>query len=306
MCYGRAVSRPNEAASLSKSKVCFRVGGEGVEVALICHAASGSGRRSLLLHGNPSRADHWGALAGELGPGELVAIDHPGFGESGPLGPRAPTLRWSAEIVLGALDAAGLVGAPFEVIGHSHGGMVAVTLAALAPDRVRSLVLLSTGGTPAHPTYRLLRRRVVGAAIGAYATALGGRWGGSRPSALLIEASTRALFAPEAPPEGYGRAEFEALRARSDVLGAMARLALADPCGEIREHASRVRAPTLFIHGRSDPVVPVAYARRLALLIEGAGAQTQFEALEGGHMLHVTQPARVGRLVASWREHVET
>jgi pimeloyl-ACP methyl ester carboxylesterase len=285
----------------SKGKVRCLVDGESVEVAFVRHAARGPGRPTLLLHGNPSRAAHWAAFARELGPGESLALDHPGFGESGPLDLRAPSLRWSGRVALGALEAAGHVEGPFDVVGHSHGGMVAVALAALAPERVASIVLLATGGTPAHPSYRLLRRGTVGRALGAYAAALGGRWGGARPFELLVRASTRALFAPEAPPAGYGRAEFEALRARPGVLDAMARLTLADPCGEICEHAARVRAPSLFVHGRADPVVPVAYARRLAGLLERAGAPVRFEALEGGHMLHVTQPERVGRLIDAWR-----
>ncbi|MCU0683531.1 MAG: alpha/beta hydrolase [Polyangiaceae bacterium] len=289
------------STTTSTIKVKGRAGGPGAEVSLVRYAARGQGVRQILLHGNPSRAEHWGVIAPQLGPGELVALDHPGFGESGALAPEAPTLRWSAEMVLGALDAAGLGGEPFEAVGHSHGGFVAVAMAALAPERVASLVLLSTGGTPAHFTYRLLPRRAVRAALGGVAAALGRSWGGGRAGELAIEASTRALFAPESPPAGYGRAEFAALRARPDVLGAMARLTLADPCAEVAEHAAHVRAPALFVHGRSDRVVPIAYARRLATLLEGAGAPVRFETLAGGHMLHVTQPERVGRSIADWR-----
>jgi pimeloyl-ACP methyl ester carboxylesterase len=291
-------------AIASKQRVRCHVGAEAVEVSLVRHEGRAPGRLAVLLHGNPSRAEHWSASARALGPGDAVALDHPGFGDSGPLAPPAPSLRWSAEVALAALDAAGLGAGPFDLVGHSHGGLVAAAVAALAPERVASIVFLATGGTPAHFTYRLLRRGVVGSALGAYAAALGGRFGSARPFELAVRATTRALFAPEAPPAGYGRAEFAALRARPDVLTAMARLALAEPCAEVADHAARVRVPSLFVHGREDRVVPVAYARRLADRLERAGAPVRFETLEGGHMLHVTQPARVGRLVAAFREGV--
>jgi pimeloyl-ACP methyl ester carboxylesterase len=305
------MARGFDASSVTRRKVRCEALGAAVEVAIVRRAARGPGRRAVLLHGNPSRSDHWADVAAHLGPGELVAIDHPGFGDSGPLAPAAPTLHWSAEAMLGALDAldaldgaggAARAGEAFDLVGHSHGGLVAVAMAALAPSRVASLVFLSTGGTPAHLTYRLLPGRAVRAALGAYEALLRGARGGSRASEWAVRASARALFAPEAPPAGYGRAEFEALRRRPDLLGAMARLTLADPCAEVVDYARRVRAPSLFVHGRRDPVVPVAYARRLAAVLEGAGAPVRFEEIDGGHMLHVTRAERVGRLVGAWRE----
>jgi len=79
----------------------------------------------------------------------FVSFDAPGVGASGtPLLPvPMPVL---AEIAAGVLDAAGVGRA--DVLGYSHGGVVAQQLAVAAPARVRRLVLAATscglGATP--------------------------------------------------------------------------------------------------------------------------------------------------------------
>lgn len=67
-----------------------------------------------------------------------------GFSEITPPG----TYGWKrhAEDVLAA--AAGQGAAPFDLIGHSMGAFVAMQAAALAPERVRRLVLLDAAGVP--------------------------------------------------------------------------------------------------------------------------------------------------------------
>lgn len=83
-------------------------------------------------------------------------------------GRTAPTTQEQAEAVLAAMDAAGIASA--AIVGASYGGMVALSLAAAYPERVRRLVVISADATP-HPmatAIRELQRRVVtlGAANG--------------------------------------------------------------------------------------------------------------------------------------------
>lgn len=113
-----------------------------------------STRRILLIHGNPSSLDHWRLLAPALRQrASLVAYDQPGLGRSPDFRDGQQSLERSADLALAVLDRIGW-SEPIDVMGQSHGGMVAVALAARAPQRVRSLMLLGTGGVPAHPMYR--------------------------------------------------------------------------------------------------------------------------------------------------------
>lgn len=107
---------------------------------------TGSGPFLLLLHGLLGTADAWGAAAQRLAQHSTVyAPDALGIGESD----RVPHLDVSLAATAGRLvtlmDAQGIECA--DVVGTSHGGAVALMLAALHPHRVRSLILHA----PANP-----------------------------------------------------------------------------------------------------------------------------------------------------------
>jgi pimeloyl-ACP methyl ester carboxylesterase len=109
----------------------------------------GEGRPVLLLNGIGAHAAMWEPLEHVLSGFRLIEFDSPGTGQSEtslfPV-PIPALARLAARI----LDDVGLSTA--SVIGYSMGGMVAQQLAALAPQRVRRLVLVGTscgwGGVP--------------------------------------------------------------------------------------------------------------------------------------------------------------
>ena len=94
----------------------------------------------------------------------MITLDLPGFGESAPVG-EGFDLDEVTDRIARAL-AAHRVPAPFDLVGHSLGGAVALTLAAHRPNLVRRLVLVAPGG--------LQRRRppIPGALLGQSATGL--------------------------------------------------------------------------------------------------------------------------------------
>jgi pimeloyl-ACP methyl ester carboxylesterase len=111
---------------------------------MLGHTRTGAGAPLVLLHGIGSSRRAWDpvipALAGRF---DVIAVDLPGFGDSGPLPPGAePRPAALAAAVARLLDDLGIT-AP-HVAGNSLGGWVALELAGLRP--VASLALLSPAG----------------------------------------------------------------------------------------------------------------------------------------------------------------
>ena len=96
----------------------------------------------VLLHGQPGTAADWEAVMERLPPQlHAVAVDRPGYGASQN---RAAGFTANAEVVLDDLDERGVDTA--VLVGHSWAGGVALEAAALAPDRVKAVVLLAGVG----------------------------------------------------------------------------------------------------------------------------------------------------------------
>jgi uncharacterized protein (TIRG00374 family) len=96
----------------------------------------------VLLHGQPGTAADWEAVMERLPPQlHAVAVDRPGYGASRN---RAAGFTANAEVVLHDLDERGVDTA--VLVGHSWAGGVALEAAALAPDRVKAVVLLAGVG----------------------------------------------------------------------------------------------------------------------------------------------------------------
>jgi pimeloyl-ACP methyl ester carboxylesterase len=103
----------------------------------------------LLLHGFTGAAidfvDVIGPLAAER---RVVAYDQRGHGDSTNTGDAATyTFEQLTNDLSEFVDALSL--APFDLLGHSMGGIIALKYVLARPDRVRSLVLMDTGASPA-------------------------------------------------------------------------------------------------------------------------------------------------------------
>jgi pimeloyl-ACP methyl ester carboxylesterase len=207
----------------------------------------------------------------------VIRYDHRDTGRSVTYEPGRPEYTGADLIAdaVGILDAHGLAAA--HVVGVSAGGAFAQLLALAYPDRVLSLVLIST--SPAAPGERGLpppteryRRFLASATVDwsdegsvveylvDYARVLAG---GARP---FDDAATLELV----------RRDVERARnvAASENHGKV-------PEGEVsRRPLSSIAVPTLVIHGTEDPMFPLAHGEALAREIPGARLLT----LEGaGH-----------------------
>ncbi len=213
----------------------------------------------LLLPGWGCDTASWGGLLDHLAAGRrCIAVEHRGSGASGRCR-RLFGIATMADDAARVLAALGVERA--DVLGNSLGGMVGQALAVRHRARVRSLVLLSSspgvGGVPSHP--RLL--------LGAL-RALRGR---VRPR---VAAGTRAN------------------RRRFDPAQLGATLGWFGP-----PVLSRIRVPTLVVHGSRDSVVPAINARLMARLIPRARLRILPDA---GHLILDTHAGMVADAVTAF------
>jgi pimeloyl-ACP methyl ester carboxylesterase len=105
----------------------------------------GSGEPVVLLHGASGGAANWYRVLGPLsGAHHIVAPDLPGFGFSQALEPSAPLGAQVARLLLRWLDEQQIE--RFAVAGTSFGGLVALRIAQLAPERVRAVAVIDSVG----------------------------------------------------------------------------------------------------------------------------------------------------------------
>ena len=176
----------------------------------------------------------------------------------------------------------------FAVVGVSLGGMVAQTLAARWPERVRALVsIMSSAGPRTAPwpnpllLWRFLQRPPKDAGLDAklrHFMALMQALGHIRdPDELAVLRERLTLSLTRAyKPAGAARQ-------------LMAVMADADRSAEV----ATIRCPTLIIHGADDPLVPLPAAHHLAKLLP----QARLEIIAGmGHYLPLAALPELARL----------
>lgn len=218
----------------------------------------GSGEPLVLLHGMGESSVGWrpvlARLAAEF---DVVAIDLPGFGASPALPDRlVPSVANLATEVAITLDRLGLN--RYHVAGYSLGARVAIHLA--GSDRVRSVVAIAPDGlgTPLERIQGYLaltagRAMAIGLAPAAELLSWtpAGRsvfFAGNRSLPWRLEPSdARQLLTDFAGAPAYDAANWHAML-------------------DMPTHLHTITAPTLFLQGTHDPLVPQQIARYLALI----------------------------------------
>ncbi len=108
----------------------------------VFYQIQGTGQPLVLIHGYPLNGrlfEH--QLADLSGLFQVITLDLPGFGKSGPV-PANETVTGYASIVLGLMDQLKIASA--IIGGHSMGGQITLALYAQAPTRVAGLILIDT------------------------------------------------------------------------------------------------------------------------------------------------------------------
>jgi pimeloyl-ACP methyl ester carboxylesterase len=218
----------------------------------------------LLLHGLADTLEIWRKVAPGLERrGHAVLVDQRAHGRSSALSGPVRRAELAADIVT-LLDRLAIDEA--IVVGHSMGGIVAMTTALIAPERIAALVLLGTASQ-----------------VSARAAA----WYEKIAEAAEndgIDGLRRAIFGASSDRAIEGDA-----RGMAAITRALASLHESPLTPALRD----VRCPTLLLVGDRDPMGPAA-----SEIIQRAIPGSTLEVIPGGHWLHVEAPERVLESIA--------
>lgn len=252
----------------------------------------------VLLHGFGASTFSWEGVAEPLADRmPVVAYDRPAFGlTERPLewtgaDPYSPESQ--AELTVRLMDRLGVDRA--VLVGHSAGGTVAALIAARYPDRIAAVVLedpaIFAGGPPAFltPVFRTPQFRRIGPLI---ARNLGG------------QAGTDFIRTAWHDPSKITEATLEGYRAPLRVANwdtALWLLTIAPRPSDVPDIVGSIKAPTLFITGDDDRIVPPEDTKRAAALVGGSELITIAQC---GHIPHEEQPADFLDAVAGFLDSV--
>jgi pimeloyl-ACP methyl ester carboxylesterase len=253
---------------------------------------AGAGPPVLAVHGLGGTKGSFLPTVAALAPRfRVIAVDLPGFGDSDkPIG-AAYDARFFARSGIDLLDALGLD--RVHLIGNSLGGRVALEIALRHPGRAGRLGLLAPSlawrrDRPWVPLLRLTRPE-----LGLVQLA-------PRP---LVDAIVRRVI-PGAD-EGWTAAGLdEFLRAyltpagRAAFYAAARQIYLEEPHGEegFWPRLRTLQADALFVWGRRDRLVPIAFARHVAEALPHA----RHLELDCGHVPQVERPTQTHAALAAF------
>lgn len=241
----------------------------------IVYYERGSGPALILLHGMFGDHRDWETVLEPLAHRfRVIAVDLPGFGESGKP-ERSYNAEFFVEMISGFLQA---VGAHKPVlVGNSFGGEIAILYALSHPEDVEALVLVSSGGLRTYDDAERQRIRE-GFSVGNLCA--------------LTPAAHEWMFAKVFSEKGEGWRRYidrqNARLARADYpkyAKAVARCIETAFSLDFDEQLRSIRQPVLLVWGAADEVFPIALAQtamdRLPnaemVLIPNAGHAPQLE-----------------------------
>ena len=243
-----------------------------------------SSPRLLAVHGITGHGRRFERLAGDWwSDRHVVSVDLRGHGSSLDAAPWS--LEQHAQDLVDTLDAEGWT-EPVDVVGHSFGGAVALTLLALAPGRIRRLVLLDPAmHSPGQQAFETAAATAAfagfesaHAAVEARRALLGasGHWAVEQDVAIhLVPAEN-----------GRWRYRFRV----APVVAAWGEMARSAP-------SLPQRRPTLLVRATEADVCNDAF---VAVLRSELGAALSEAPVECGHMVYWEAPEDTGRLVAEF------
>lgn len=252
--------------------MAFSCGAIDVNGCDLAFRRGGTGAPLLFLHGTDGLAEWPAALDPLAQRFQVVAPDHPGFGDT-----RAPPfiddISDMAYFYLDALDALGLD--DIHLVGHSLGGWIALEVAVRSCARIRTLTLIDSAGIHVK--------------------------GVPKTDIFLIDPEEQARLMYADPARAAAAAE-RAAAEKYQEIAVLNRIASArlgwqprffNP--RLERWLHRIDRPTLILWGEEDRIIPPAYGEAFQRLIPGSRLQRIPAA---GHLPHVERPERVAKSIA--------
>ncbi|MEV7108781.1 alpha/beta fold hydrolase [Streptomyces atroolivaceus] len=272
----------------------------GLTLTVRSRPAEGAGTApALFVHGLGGSSQNWSAMMPLLADTlDSEAVDLPGFGDSPPPDDGNYSVTGHARAVIRLLDAGGR--GPVHLFGNSLGGAVATRVAAVRPDLVRTLTLIS----PALPEIRVQRPAVPTALLALPGVAslfvrLTQDWTAEQRTrgAMALCYGDPARISDEA--FRHAVAEMERRLELPYFWDAMTRSArgivdaytLGGQHGLWRQ-AQRVLSPTLLVYGGRDQLVSYRMARRASAAFRDSRLLTLPDA---GHVAMMEYPEAVAQ-----------
>jgi pimeloyl-ACP methyl ester carboxylesterase len=252
---------------------------------------AGTGAPMFLIHGLVGSSANWRKNIEALAQNASVyAIDLVNMGKSQRVEGLDVSLKATANRVVAAMDSLGIAQA--DIVGHSHGGAIALMLAALHPRRVRRLILFA----PANPYSRSsdLIVRIYGTACGRFVArmlprlpapmqrfALGQMYG--RPDHIVDTCLQQIIDCLRCP--GTLRHILSIIHCwfaeMTTLKAALRRVA---------------RIPTLLVWGDRDCTVSLASGIRLQRKLRAS----ELIVLPGGHSVFEESPEKSNHIMLEW------
>lgn len=255
------------------------------------YLAGGSGPPLMLVHGVAASSFSWRLNFSELAREFRVYVpDLPNLGYSARVRGLNASLSATAQRLLAFMEAAGL--GSTDIVGSSYGGSVVMQMAALAPHRMRRMVLVSPANPFAGQYERVLRF---------YLSFLGGMFMRCVPflPARAWNYGVGRMYADASRmAAGTGIGYARPLRRRGTVKYILQILeTLASDIEALREKLPAIsRVPTLLVWGDRDPVVELSSGLKLK---QALGAE--MAVLEGvGHLPYEEAPEKFNKALTEY------
>jgi len=278
------------APDTGPGRLCFRQ--VKTRVADTSYMEAGDGDPVVMLHGlGATKASFLPTVAALTDSHRAIALDLPGFGDSGKPLRAAYDPAFFADSVVAFLDAMELD--RVDLVGNSMGGRAAIEVALQRPDRIGRVVLLcpSLAWLRPRPWAAPLRlvppqlgliqpapRQVVEKIVRNVVPGAQDNW-----TAAGVDEFLRSYLSPRGRAAFYAAARNIYLEAPHGQNGFWTRLPALEP-------------ETLFVWGEHDELVPKAFARHVAQALPSARHLT----LRCGHVPQLEKPAQTHRAMLNF------
>ncbi len=226
---------------------------------------------AYLVHGVPDSPAVWEPVRRHLGRTDVVTPTLPGFGTPIPGGFGATCdeyARWLSDDIA-------TLGAPVDLVGHDWGGILALRVASLRPDLVRTLAI---GSCPLDLEYHWHDTAVAWQTAG-LGEELMTMFGGEIATESLVAAGLSRDYATAAMARVDERMKDAILRLYRSATDVSARWA---------PDLDAIRCPALVVWPVDDPFVERRFGVRLAERLHA-----ELLEVDGGHWWPATHPAEV-------------